>query len=72
MFGMFLDCSVRVRAAAAESLPFLIDCAKIRGPEYVTQMWQYICPELLKAIETEPEADLKSEHMSSIAQVSGS
>ena len=43
-----------VRAAAAESLPFLLDCAKIRGPTYLQEMWAYICPELLKAIESEP------------------
>ena len=37
-----------VRAAAAESLPCLIECAKIRGPQYVQEMWAYICPELIK------------------------
>lgn len=44
-----------VRSAAAECLPFLLECAKIRGTQYVSEMWQYICPELLKAVETEPE-----------------
>ena len=38
-----------VRMAAAESLPFLLECARIRGPEYLAQMWQFIVPELLKA-----------------------
>ena len=37
-----------VRAAAAESLPYLLECAKIRGPQYVQEMWAHICPELLK------------------------
>ncbi len=37
-----------VRTAAAESLPCLLECAKIRGPQYVQEMWAYICPELLK------------------------
>lgn len=37
-----------VRTAAAEALPFLLDCAKIRGPQYLQEMWAYICPELLK------------------------
>lgn len=37
-----------VRTAAAESLPCLLECAKIRGPQYVQEMWSYICPELLK------------------------
>ena len=59
-----------VRVAAAESLPFLLECAKIRGPDYLSSMWQYICPELLKAIDTEPEKDLLSEHMHALAQVS--
>ena len=47
-----------VRTAAAESLPFLLECAKIKGPQYLAEMWQYICPELLKAIETEPENEV--------------
>ncbi len=37
-----------VRTAAAESLPCLLECAKIRGPQYVQEMWTFICPELLK------------------------
>ena len=58
-----------VRVAAAESLPYLLECASIRDAEYVATMWQYICPELLKAVATEPEMDLKSEHMHSLGQV---
>merc|ERR1712203_1264648 len=57
-----------VRAAAAESLPCLIECAKIRGQQYVQEMWAYICPELLKAIEAEPETSLVSEHLNSMAR----
>lgn len=57
-----------VRAAAAESLPCLIDCAKIRGPQYVQEMWAYICPELLKAIEAEPESSLVAEHLNSLSR----
>lgn len=57
-----------VRAAAAESLPCLIECAKIRGPQYVQEMWAYICPELIKAIEAEPEASLVAEHLNSLAR----
>ncbi len=37
-----------VRSAATESLPCLLQCAQIRGPQYVQEMWAYICPELLK------------------------
>jgi len=58
-----------VRTAAAESLPFLLECARIRGPDYLTQMWQFICPELLKAVDSEPELDVKAEHMHAVAQV---
>jgi len=61
--------SLGVRTAAAESLPFLLECARIRGPEYLTQMWQFICPELLKAVDSEPELDVKAEHMYAVAQV---
>jgi len=57
-----------VRSAAAESLPCLIECAQIRGPQYVQEMWAYICPELLKAIEAEPESALVSEHLNSMAR----
>ena len=58
-----------MRIAAAESLPYLLECAKIRGQEYIVTMWQFICPELLKAIDNEPENDIKSEHMHALAQV---
>ena len=47
---------------------FFIECAQIRGPQYVQEMWAYICPELLKAIEAEPESALVSEHLSSMAR----
>lgn len=58
-----------MRTAAAESLPFLLECARIRGPDYLTQMWQFVCPELLKAVDSEPEQDVKAEHMYAVAQV---
>lgn len=57
-----------VRSAAAESLPYLLDCAKIKGPTYLEGMWQYICPELLKAIGTEPELDVFAELFYSLAK----
>merc|ERR1719378_1479238 len=28
-----------VRTAAAESMPFLLECAKIKGPQYLQEMW---------------------------------
>lgn len=57
-----------VRTAAAESLPYLLDCAKIKGREYLEGMWQYICPDLLKAIDTEPEGDVLFELLHSLAK----
>lgn len=57
-----------VRSAAAESLPYLLDCAKIKGQQYLEGMWLYICPELLKAIETEPETDVVTELLHSLGK----
>lgn len=57
-----------VRRAAAESLPFLLICAKIKGQQYLVNMWSYICPELLKAIETEPETEVTAELLQSLAK----
>lgn len=57
-----------VRSAAAESLPYLLDCAKIKGPTYLEGMWLYICPELIKVITTEPETDVQSELLNSLAK----
>ncbi|XP_068157334.1 importin-5 [Drosophila tropicalis] len=57
-----------VRTAAAESLPYLLDCAKFKGPQYLEGMWLYICPELLKVINTEPEAEVQSELLNSLAK----
>lgn len=59
-----------MRTSAAESLPYLIECAQIRGEKYVEEMWKYICPNLLKAIELEPEISVLPEHMGSLAKVS--
>ncbi|GFN79969.1 importin-5 [Plakobranchus ocellatus] len=58
-----------VRIAATESLPYLLECAKIRGEEYVATMWgTYICPNLLKAIEIEPEQSVLPEYLASFAK----
>ncbi|XP_076164575.1 karyopherin beta 3 [Ptiloglossa arizonensis] len=57
-----------VRTAAAASLPYLLDCAKIKGPQYLEGMWAYIYPDLLKAIDTEPESDVLLELLYSLAR----
>ena len=70
LFKLFLNHIPGVRIAATESLPYLLDCAKIRGEEYVATMWgQYICPNLLKAIEIEPEQSVLPEYLASFAKV---
>ncbi len=68
VFGISLTVS-RVRVAAAESMPLLLECARVRGPEYLTQMWHFMCDALIKAIGTEPDSDVLSEIMHSFAKV---
>ncbi|KAK2856910.1 hypothetical protein Q5P01_005645 [Channa striata] len=58
----------RVRVAAAESMPLLLECARVRGPEYLTQMWLFMCDALIKAIGTEPDSDVLSEIMHAFAK----
>lgn len=57
-----------VRVAAAESMPLLLECARVRGPEYLTQMWHFMCGALITAIGTEPDSDVLSEIMHSFAK----
>ena len=57
-----------VRTAAAESLPYLLECAKIKGPQYLQEMWSFMLPELLKAVEAEPENDVLAELLGSLAR----
>ncbi|KAJ8031234.1 Importin-5 [Holothuria leucospilota] len=56
------------RYTAAESLPLLLECAKIKGEQYLVEMWAYIYPPLLKAIQTEPEVDILEQHMESFSK----
>lgn len=57
-----------VRVTAAESLPHLLECAKVKGEDYLREMWGYICPELLVAVEREPEESVTPEMMESFAK----
>ena len=59
-----------VRTAAAESLPYLLDSILVKGKEFQVQLWNYFYPELLKAIEGEPEREVLCEMISSLASVS--
>lgn len=57
-----------VRMYAAESLPLLLDSAKeLKNEEAMMEMWKCLCPEILKTIETEPEADVKCEFFHAMA-----
>lgn len=57
-----------VRSAAAESMPHLLECAQIRGEQYVSEMWNYIANDLIKAIESEPEQEVLAELMRSFSK----
>jgi HEAT repeat protein len=57
-----------VRNAAAESLPWLLECATCKGPAFVQDMWRFICPELIKAIDTEPESEVLMILLDSLAR----
>uniref|UniRef100_A0A671P2B1 Importin-5 n=1 Tax=Sinocyclocheilus anshuiensis TaxID=1608454 RepID=A0A671P2B1_9TELE len=52
----------------ATSMPLLLECARVRGPEYLTQMWHFMCDALIKSIGTEPDSDVLSEIMHSFAK----
>jgi len=56
-----------IRSAAAESLPFLLESVKHKGDDYVRDMWNYICPELFKSLQTEMEPDILAVVMESVA-----
>ncbi|KAI1286009.1 Importin-5 [Halotydeus destructor] len=58
-----------VRAAAAECLPYLLDSAQAKGNDYVKQLWTFIAPELMKAVECEPEREVLCEMIGSLAQI---
>ncbi|KAL1491195.1 hypothetical protein ABEB36_011831 [Hypothenemus hampei] len=57
-----------VRNAAAESLPWLLECATCKGPAFLNDMWRFICPELLRAVDTEPENEVLLVLLDSLAR----
>jgi hypothetical protein len=54
---------------AAESLPYLLDCVKLRGNDHVRQLWQYMKKELFKAIEIESDHEVLGELFLSLSKV---
>ncbi|XP_050306794.1 importin-5 [Anthonomus grandis grandis] len=57
-----------VRTAAAESLPWLLECTLCKGTAFVNDMWRFICPELLRAVDTEPENEVLLVLLDSLAR----
>jgi hypothetical protein len=58
-----------VRIAAAECIPHLLESARDgRGPEFVAEIWASVAPELINAIDVDPDAEVVAEHMHSLAQ----
>ena len=39
----------------------------LQGDDYVREMWNYICPELFKSLQTEMEPDILAVIMESVA-----
>ncbi|KAI9554129.1 hypothetical protein GHT06_019401 [Daphnia sinensis] len=57
-----------VRTAAVEALPYLLECARVKGPQYVQDMWVFMCGDILKAMDTEPEKDVLAEQLAALAK----
>ncbi|CAF3471379.1 unnamed protein product [Rotaria sp. Silwood1] len=57
-----------IRTVAAESLPYLLDCVKLRDNDYACQLWQYMNKELFKAIEIESDHEVLGELFLSLSK----
>ena len=57
-----------VRLDAAKSMPHLLECAHIRGEQYVFEIWSLICNDLIEAIDSEPEQEVLAEMMTSFSK----
>ena len=69
VFFLIFHLATRVRSSASEALPLLLECASLRGDEYVAQIWSFITPNLLTAIKEEPDKDVVAILMESLAKV---
>ncbi|CAL9698324.1 unnamed protein product [Knipowitschia caucasica] len=49
-------------------MPLLLECAQVRGPQYLSDMWKFMSEPLIKAIGTEPDSDVLSEVMHAFAK----
>jgi hypothetical protein len=59
---------ILVRAAAAEILPYLLECVKCKGPNEVSQMWSYISEKLIEAIPLEPDTEITGLMINSLSK----
>lgn len=57
-----------MRIAAVQSLPCLLECAKIRGPMYVHEMWTFILPNFMYALEHEYDKDVQYEMLVALSE----
>ncbi|XP_065887453.1 importin-5-like isoform X2 [Dysidea avara] len=57
-----------VRAAAAESFPYLLECVKVKGPSSVQAMWNFVSDKLLEAVSIEPDPDILAVMMDSLCK----
>jgi len=57
-----------VRSAAAECLPYLLECSRQKGPDHVAVLWRTICDKLLEALKAEPENEIQSELISAFSK----
>ncbi|CAF5031016.1 unnamed protein product, partial [Rotaria sp. Silwood1] len=58
-----------IRTVAAESLPYLLDCVKLRDNDYARQLWQYMNKQLFQAIEIESDHEVLGELFLSLTHV---
>ncbi|CAF3904144.1 unnamed protein product [Rotaria sp. Silwood1] len=58
-----------IRTVAAESLPYLLDCVKLRDNDYARQLWQYMNKQLFQAIEIESDHEVLGELFLSLSKI---
>lgn len=56
-----------VRCAAAEAMPYLLECAKPKGEQFVNNLWNSIFENLIAAFDLETDGSITNQLMESIA-----
>ncbi|VDD82167.1 unnamed protein product [Mesocestoides corti] len=57
----------KIRSAASEIMPYLMDSMKKTRPDLVADAWDKVFNKLLEAISTEPERELVADHLEALA-----